>query len=187
MSGETIITVTGTVHSTPAKARLPSGKLAAAFGLASPRREFDRETRLYRDAEPFFLICAAFGRRAEGVLSTLREGLHVVATGYLTLREGEGEFPYLYAQAVGVEVGMHSITVDDAEAPPPATPGRTPTFRPIPPMPTYPPRVAASPPVEERPLPPSPAHTPAPPAAAALRLPNEEEPTDRICWWSLPN
>ncbi|MFF4699889.1 single-stranded DNA-binding protein [Streptomyces chattanoogensis] len=162
MSGETTITVIGTVHGTPKAARLPAGgKLVVAFGLMRPRREYDHETRLWHDAEPFFLICAAFGKRGEGVRSTLRDGMHVVATGYLTLRDGEGEYPYLHLKAVGVDLGRHSVTVDDADAPLQPSP---PTPRPIPPRPALPPSL---------PAPAVPGHLPS------------EEPARPTPWWSI--
>ncbi|MFF7415657.1 single stranded DNA-binding domain-containing protein [Streptomyces lydicus] len=124
----TLVPVKGVVHSSPKTARLPNGDLAVAFGLVCPHREFNRETRLWCDGEPLFMLCVAFGKRGQAVRATVREGLHVMAMGYLTLRDGEGETPYLHLSSVGVDLEKHQLTVDESAQ-----------LAAVPPMPDHPP------------------------------------------------
>ncbi|PNE43405.1 hypothetical protein [Streptomyces noursei] len=160
MSGETVITVKGIVHGAPEKVRIPNGEHVVGFGVISPQREFDHKARLWRDAEPLFVVCYAFGKRGEGVLATLRDGMSIVALGYLTLRDGEGQKPYLRLTAVGPDLGKHHVTVAPDSRPPRPVPCNP---RPVPPKPADPPTVHLLPGQE----------------------PTDVEPSELIRWWSL--
>ncbi|ANZ13330.1 single-stranded DNA-binding protein [Streptomyces noursei] len=160
MSGETIIAVKGIVHGAPEKIRIPNGERVVGFGVITPREEFDHKTHRWREAEPVFVVCYAFGKRGEGVLTTLRDGMSIVAQGHLTLRDGAGQTPYLRLTAVGPDLGNHHVIVDPVNLPP----------RPASHIP--------------RPVPPKPAASP------TVHLDHEHEPPGTepsrpINWWSL--
>lgn len=159
---KTLVPIRGVAHQKPQSVRASNGALAVGFGLLSPHQEFDYESRLWRDGEPLFVICVAYGKRARAVRSTVREGMHLTAMGYLSLRDGKGETPYLELISVGVDLEQHHVTVDAAESSPhPAT--QTPLR--IPPKPNCPPRSAE------------------PAAPSAL---DEGQHPRLTPWWSVP-
>jgi len=127
MSGEVTPTIHGYVSEDPQLRNTERGTPAARFTLVSVPREYDRGSHQWRDGEPVNIICTALGRLAQHIAASLAPGVHVIATGHLTLR---GDGLHLATTRVGIDLEAHVAYIDatlpailagTAPAPAPAT------------------------------------------------------------------
>lgn len=89
MAGETTITVVGNLVDDPELRFTPSGKGVARFRLASTPRTLDRASGEWKDGEPLFLSCQAWGQIGENIAESLQRGYRVVVSGRLRQRSYE--------------------------------------------------------------------------------------------------
>lgn len=89
MSGETKITVVGSLTADPELRFTPSGAPVANFTVASNSRNFNRQTQEWEDGTPMFLACSVWRQAAENVAESLTKGMRVVVTGNLKSRSYE--------------------------------------------------------------------------------------------------
>jgi len=107
MSGETTITVIGSLTGPPELKYTASGAAVATFTVASNARKFDKAKNEWVDEPPLFLRCSIWREAAESVAESLTKGMRVVAVGRLVQRSyenREGEKRTVYELQVD-EVG----------------------------------------------------------------------------------
>ena len=106
MAGETVITVVGNVVDEQPELRFtPAGKAVVKFRVASTPRTFDRDSNSWRDGEPLFLTCSAWGQMGENAASTLTKGMRVIVQGRLKQRS--------YEDKQGVKRTVFELDVDE--------------------------------------------------------------------------
>lgn len=87
MAGDTTITIIGNLTDDPELRFTPSGKAVAKFRVAStPRYHKDGQ---WKDGEPLFLACTAWGQVGENVAESLQRGARVIVSGRLRQRSYE--------------------------------------------------------------------------------------------------
>ncbi|MDR1852585.1 MAG: single-stranded DNA-binding protein [Propionibacteriaceae bacterium] len=89
MAGDTIITVVGNLTRDPELRFTPSGRAVASFSVASTPRSYDRQSGEWKDGDPLFLNCSAWGQLGENVAESLAKGSRVIVQGRLTSRTYE--------------------------------------------------------------------------------------------------
>src|ERR671916_2456350 len=89
MAGETVITVIGNITGDPELRFTPSGAAVANFTVASPPRQFDRQSNEWKDGETLFMRCSVWRDAAENVAESLQRGSRVIVTGRLKSRSYE--------------------------------------------------------------------------------------------------
>ncbi|MFE4629271.1 single stranded DNA-binding domain-containing protein [Streptomyces mirabilis] len=163
MSGETAAVVRGRVYGTVQLRHTQRGTPAARFTVMQVPREYDRARRQWRDGQPVPVICTVTGPLARHVAECLTDAVHVIATGYVALRDN---VLHLDSAQVGVDLAHHVAYINDTL--PAVLAGRAPAPAP---------RAAAPP------APPSP-HLAGPargtPAARPAPVPAAAPETD---WW----
>src|SRR5918998_3663898 len=96
MAGETVITVIGNITGDPELRFTPSGAAVANFTVASPPRQFDRQSNEWKDGETLFMRCSVWRDAAEDVAESLQRGTRVIVSGRLkspSYETQEGEKP----------------------------------------------------------------------------------------------
>lgn len=89
MAGETVITVIGNLTADP-ELRFTSGGVAVAdFTVASTPRNFDRDSKEWKDGDTLFLRCSLWREAAENAAESLRKGMRVIVQGRLVQRNFE--------------------------------------------------------------------------------------------------
>lgn len=104
MSTNTII-ISGNLAADPELRFTASGKAVANFTVADTPRHQDADTGEWRDGEPLFQRCAAWGPLAENIAESLTRGMSVIVTGRLTQK--------VYETSEGEKKGYSEIRVDD--------------------------------------------------------------------------
>jgi single-strand DNA-binding protein len=89
MAGETVITVVGNLTGDPELRFTPSGAAVANFTIASTPRNFDKQSKEWKDGDTLFLNCSIWRQAAENVAESLQKGMRVVAQGRLKQRSYE--------------------------------------------------------------------------------------------------
>jgi single-strand DNA-binding protein len=89
MSGETPITLIGTLVDAPELKFTPSGAAVAKFRVASTPRRFDKTEQKWVDEESLFLTCSIWREAAESVAESLDKGMRVIVVGRLRQRSFE--------------------------------------------------------------------------------------------------
>lgn len=89
MAGETLITIIGNLVGDVDLRFTNSGAPVANFTIASTPRNFDRETREWRDGDTLFMRCSVWRDQAENVAESLTKGTRVIAQGRLVQRNWE--------------------------------------------------------------------------------------------------
>lgn len=85
------VPVQGTLTADPELKYLPSGVAAAEFSLAFNPRSFDKNSGEWKDGEPTFFNCQAYGYLAEGIAAhpDLRRGKRAIGYGRISTRSWE--------------------------------------------------------------------------------------------------
>lgn len=86
MAGEPLLTVIGNLVADPEPRVSQAGKAWVTFRIASTPRNFDKQTNEWKDGEPLWLGCRAFGELADNIVQSLTKGTRVVVQGRLTQR-----------------------------------------------------------------------------------------------------
>lgn len=89
MSGETTLTICGSLTADPELRFTPNGAAVANFTIASNSRHFDRQSGEWVDDPALFMRCSLWKQAAENVAETLTRGTRVIATGRLKQRSFE--------------------------------------------------------------------------------------------------
>lgn len=89
MSGETLLTLVGTLTADPELRYTPSGAGVANFTVASNSRHFDKNTNAWVDDPAIFMRCNIWRQAAENVVESLTRGTRVIVQGRLKQREWE--------------------------------------------------------------------------------------------------
>lgn len=89
MAGETVITIVGNLIADPELRFTNSGAPVANFTVASTPRNFDRESREWKDGETLFMRCSVWRDYAENVAESLTKGMRVMVQGRLQQRNWE--------------------------------------------------------------------------------------------------
>lgn len=105
MSGETLLTVIGSLTADPELRFTPSGAAVANFTVASNARTFDKQSGEWKDADPLFLRCTLWRQPAENVAESLTRGMRVIVTGQLRQRS--------YETREGEKRTVMELTVDE--------------------------------------------------------------------------
>ncbi|MGW5739726.1 MULTISPECIES: single-stranded DNA-binding protein [Streptomyces] len=127
MTGQTILTVTGTLVGDPEIRFTDQGTPVARFKVASTPRIYDHSTGRWTDGEPLLLTCTVWRHVAEHACECLQHGMHVIVQGRLrqhtyTDRENVRRTVFdLDADDVGLSL-RHRIAHTDATLPIPAPP-----------------------------------------------------------------
>lgn len=106
-SGDTPITIVGTIVADPELRYTPSGAAVANFRVASNPRRYNSQTLQWEDGDPLFLACNVWRQAAENVAESLSKGMRVIVNGRLRQRSyetREGEKRTVYEVEVD-EVG----------------------------------------------------------------------------------
>ena len=89
MAGETILEIVGNLTADPELKATPSGKMVVSFTVVSTPRSFDKQSNGWKDGDPLFMRCSAWGQLAENVAESLNKGVRVMVQGRLTQRSYE--------------------------------------------------------------------------------------------------
>lgn len=89
MSGETVITVVGSLGGDPELRFTPNGDAVSNFSVASTPRVFDRQANDFKDGETLWLRCNAWRDMAQNVAESLHRGDRVIVQGRLKSRSFE--------------------------------------------------------------------------------------------------
>ncbi|MDO5700549.1 MAG: single-stranded DNA-binding protein [Bowdeniella nasicola] len=89
MAGDTLITIVGNLTADPELRFTNSGAPVANFTVASTPRQFDRETREWKDGDTLFMRCSVWRDYAENVAESLTKGMRVIVQGRLVQRNWE--------------------------------------------------------------------------------------------------
>ncbi|MCH5677944.1 single-stranded DNA-binding protein [Streptomyces gilvus] len=128
MTGETIITITGTLVADPEIRFTERATPVARFRLASTPRVYDRSTGQWTDGDSLFITCTVWRHVAEHVCECLQRGMHVIVQGRLRQRtytdhEGIKRIVFdLDADEVGLSLRHHIAYTDSTLPPRPAQP-----------------------------------------------------------------
>ena len=88
-SGNTPITIIGTVVAEPELRFTSSGVAVANFRVASNPRVYNKQTNQHEDGDPLFLTCNVWRDAAENVVESLQKGARVIVSGNLRQRSYE--------------------------------------------------------------------------------------------------
>lgn len=91
MIGETTLTMTGNLVGAPELRYTQTGTPVANFTVASTPRSFDRAAGQWRDVDPLFLRCTAWGAMAEHATDSLGKGTRVIVAGRLRQRSFDSD------------------------------------------------------------------------------------------------
>ena len=86
MAGEPLITVVGNLVADPEPRVSQAGKPWVTFRIASTPRVHDKQSNEWKDGEPLWLGCRAYGEYAENLAASLTKGMRVILQGRLTQR-----------------------------------------------------------------------------------------------------
>lgn len=89
MSGETVITVVGSLGGDPELRFTPNGDAVSNFSVASTPRMFDRQANDFKDGETLWLRCNAWRDMAQNAAESLHRGDRVIVQGRLKSRSFE--------------------------------------------------------------------------------------------------
>lgn len=89
MAGETILEIVGNLTADPELKATPTGKMVVSFTVVSTPRSFDKQSNSWKDGDPLFMRCSAWGQLAENVAESLSKGMRVMVQGRLTQRSYE--------------------------------------------------------------------------------------------------
>jgi single-strand DNA-binding protein len=81
MSTEYQIGLHGRLTRDPELRTTNSGKMVASFGIAENKRIYDKDAGDWKDSDPTFYDCSAFGPMAENIIENLSRGQLVVVAG----------------------------------------------------------------------------------------------------------
>lgn len=113
MADETRLTFVGNLTRDPELRFLDGGDAVCRFAIASTPRYQDRNTKEWKDGEPFFLECTAWRQLAERIAESLdggfKRGARVIATGVLKQRSYE-------VKDTGEKRTVIELTVDEIGA-----------------------------------------------------------------------
>jgi single-strand DNA-binding protein len=85
------VAVRGVVATEPRHLVTEAGLPITSFRLVTRRRRYDREKRVWEDADGNWYTVSAFRRLALGAAGALAKGDRVIVAGRLCIREWEGE------------------------------------------------------------------------------------------------
>lgn len=90
-SNQHLVPVQGTLTADPELKFLSSGRAVAEFSLAFNPRSFDKASGEWKDGEPTFFNCQAWGDLAEGIAAhpDLRRGKRALGYGRISTRSWE--------------------------------------------------------------------------------------------------
>lgn len=115
------ITVVGNLTDNPELRFTASGAAACRFSVAVNPRTFDKDTQQWKDGDPSYFRCNAWGRLAETIADCLHKGHRVVVAGVLAERHwndaktGEKRSGWeVTADAVGAELTFQRVEVTRA-------------------------------------------------------------------------
>lgn len=86
MAGEPLITVVGNLVADPEPRVSQAGKPWVTFRIASTPRTHDKQSNEWKDGEPLWLGCRAYGEYAQNIAASLSKGQRVIVQGRLTQR-----------------------------------------------------------------------------------------------------
>jgi len=89
MSGETLLTLVGSLTADPELRFTAAGAAVANFTVASNSRHFDKQTNEWVDDPALFMRCNVWRQAAENVAETLTRGMRVMVQGRLKQRSFE--------------------------------------------------------------------------------------------------
>ncbi|MCD2263657.1 single-stranded DNA-binding protein [Dietzia aurantiaca] len=104
-SGDTPITIVGTLVADPELRYTPSGASVANFRVASNPRRYNSQTQQWEDGDPLFLACNVWRQAAENVAETLSKGMRVIVNGRLRQRS--------YENREGEKRTVYEVEVDE--------------------------------------------------------------------------
>lgn len=103
----TPITVVGNLTADPELRFTAAGAAVVRFAVAVNPRVLDKDTQQWRDGEPSFFDCSAWGRLAETVAECLKKGHRVIAAGHLVQRHWDD--PKTGEKRHGWQVNVDSV------------------------------------------------------------------------------
>lgn len=86
MAGETYLAVVGNLAADPEVKYTPNGTAVCRFTVASTPRYFDKQSNGWKDGEPLWQRCVAFGQMGENIADSLIKGARAVVWGVLQQR-----------------------------------------------------------------------------------------------------
>lgn len=89
MSGETLLTLIGSLTAAPELRFTPNGAAVANFTIASNSRHLDRQSGEWVDDPPLFMRCNLWKQPAENAVESLEKGTRVIVQGRLKQRSFE--------------------------------------------------------------------------------------------------
>ncbi len=114
-------TLVGNLVDNPRFTTTAEGTAVATLRLASTHRRWDKDKGEHVDGDTLYLDVTLWGVSAERAQQALRKGDRVVATGRLRTREYvdknevKRSVTEMVADAVGVDLGRHVVTIDRVE------------------------------------------------------------------------
>lgn len=116
MANEPVVTIVGNLADDPEARVSQAGKPWVTFRVASTPRERDRQSGDFKDGEPLWVNCRAYGELAEHIVASLAKGLRVITQGKLTQQSYEKDGQkrtalQLEVDAIGPELRFATATV----------------------------------------------------------------------------
>ncbi len=109
-SGDTTLTITGSLTGDPELRFTGTGTAVVAFTVAASRRVYDQATGQWQDGDTLFLRCSAWRDLADHAAESLTKGMRVIVTGRLKQRS--------YETSEGDKRTVYEVDADDVRAVP---------------------------------------------------------------------
>lgn len=120
---ETPITVVGRVCSEITPRVTATGEKMASFRITCVERRYDKAQSTWVDGDRMYLGVLCFRKLADGVLTSISKGDHVVVAGrfrvgeYTTDDGHRRSSPEILARVVGPDLGWHTVMVNHSSWP----------------------------------------------------------------------
>lgn len=90
MTNINTLIIAGNLIRDPELKQFPSGKTVCHFSIAHNSRRFDKQSQQWKDGDPLYVECDAWGRLASAIAGNYHKGARLILTGALEPNEWTG-------------------------------------------------------------------------------------------------
>ena len=90
MTNINTLIIAGNLTRDPELKQFPSGKTVCHFSIAHNNRRFDKQSQQWKDGDPLYVECDAWGRLASAIAGNYHKGARLILTGGLEPKEWTG-------------------------------------------------------------------------------------------------
>lgn len=90
MTNINTLIIAGNLTRDPELKQFPSGKTVCHFSIAHNSRRFDKQSQQWKDGDPLYVECDAWGRLASAIAGNYHKGARLILTGGLEPNEWTG-------------------------------------------------------------------------------------------------